>query len=93
MALVDKLLARTREMRDVLAKVARRSRGTLRAEIDDVLARADRDIPRLNRPIKQVKFSREMVEEAVKACGGDKRAAADRLGCSLRTIYTSLGRK
>lgn len=93
MALVDKLLARTREMRDVLVKVAGKSRGPLKAEINDVLARADRDIPRMNRTIKQVKYSREKVQQAVDSCGGDKRAAAKLLGCSLRTIYTSLGRE
>lgn len=89
----DKLLARAREMRELLEEVGAGTRGKVRTRIKETLAKADRDIPKLNRHIKQIKFEPHVVRQAVERHGGDKNAAAASLGCSLRTVYTALSRE
>jgi two-component system response regulator FlrC len=37
-------------------------------------------------------IEREAIEEALAAAGGNRRAAADRLGIGLRTLYDKLKR-
>jgi two-component system response regulator FlrC len=37
-------------------------------------------------------MEREAIEEALAATGGNRRAAADRLGIGLRTLYDKLKR-
>lgn len=91
MAQHDRVLTSAREMLALLKRL--NVKGKIRGEIDEVVERADQNIPARARGESQVRFLPGTVRNVVDQCGGDKQAAAQKLGCSLRTVYTALGRK
>lgn len=86
------IAAIAREMRDVLKEADSKLRGKLRQRAREVVKLADDNIPATGRIGKQIKFRPDEVRKVVERHKGDKKAAAEELGCSLRTIYTALDR-
>lgn len=78
-----------RMMVDVARTVIPKLRGRSRALLAEAADKCDDRLPSDRQPM----FSVDEVRTAIAKCGGDKAAAAKKLGCSLSTIYSTLRRK